>query len=466
MVKSRVWGGASLCVAACTAGAVAPPVSPVSPASPYSPAPPVTDAETYSWIQVTADGTFARSVTTAAHCPTAKLNGTPTEMALRGATTPPKFDVRVCEVAIAGDVTTVSVDGTGLSLPPSVTPSKIVVVGDTGCRIAMLGGHVRAQACEHDNDPHGWQFPKMAKAIAAAKPDIIVHLGDYNYREVACPEGNKGCAGSPFGDEWETWQADWFAPAAELLPAAPWVFIRGNHEDCERDWIGWFLFLGRSKLPNDPWDPKHCREFTDPYRVDLGDLALAVVDSASGPKGAPDPVSLAEYTRQFRTIPPLISGDSEAWMITHRPSGAPSWTGGGQHPLIPTDQTLSAAIHDAGGLPPQVTLSIAGHVHQFQKMTFDDGRPMQLVLGGGGTSLVPPITPDVIAEYPDVFTATGVDPEDFTMLAVFSFAVLTREGKTWTVSLRDPDGTELMAFPLPAPVGAPPRAAPLPTRVP
>ncbi len=50
--------------------------------------------------------------------------------------------------------------------------------------------------------------------------------------ETPCPEG--ACAGSPFGDRWLTWKAEVFDPARSLLEAAPWVFARGNHEDCKR----------------------------------------------------------------------------------------------------------------------------------------------------------------------------------------------------------------------------------------
>ena len=57
------------------------------------------------------------------------------------------------------------------------------------------------------------------------------------------PAGLAGCAGSPFGDNWPTWQADFFAPAQPLLRAAPWVVVRGNHEDCSREGLGWFRFL-------------------------------------------------------------------------------------------------------------------------------------------------------------------------------------------------------------------------------
>ncbi|MDW4746763.1 metallophosphoesterase, partial [Escherichia coli] len=70
-----------------------------------------------------------------------------------------------------------------------------------------------------------------------------LHVGDYHYRENACPPDVAGCQGSPWGYGWDTWQADLFQPAAPLMAAAPWVLVRGNHEECARAGQGWFRFL-------------------------------------------------------------------------------------------------------------------------------------------------------------------------------------------------------------------------------
>ena len=61
----------------------------------------------------------------------------------------------------------------------------------------------------------------MSSSVAAAKPDLVIHVGDYVYRESACPPRDQGCKGSPYGDDWATWKADFFAPAAPALLAAP-----------------------------------------------------------------------------------------------------------------------------------------------------------------------------------------------------------------------------------------------------
>src|ERR1700741_4107213 len=76
---------------------------------------------------------------------------------------------------------------------PKPAPERILVLGDTGCRIK--GSLV--QPC---NEPTQWPFAALAQAAAKCKPDLVIHVGDYLYRETPCPAGNTGCAGTPYGD--------------------------------------------------------------------------------------------------------------------------------------------------------------------------------------------------------------------------------------------------------------------------
>ena len=94
---------------------------------------------------------------------------------------------------------------------PRPNPQRIVMFGDTGCRLKTGDP---TQAC---NDHNAWPFPKVAAMAAAARPDLMIHVGDYEYREDACPTGNIGCAGSPSGYGWDAWNADFFQPAAAAL---------------------------------------------------------------------------------------------------------------------------------------------------------------------------------------------------------------------------------------------------------
>lgn len=52
------------------------------------------------------------------------------------------------------------------------------------------------QAC---NDPDAYPFASVAAHAAAWRPDLIIYVGDYLYRENPCASGNPGCAGSRWG---------------------------------------------------------------------------------------------------------------------------------------------------------------------------------------------------------------------------------------------------------------------------
>ena len=113
-------------------------------------------------------------------------------------------------------------------------------------------------------------FPRWPAAAAKFKPDLVIHVGDYLYRESACPPGNQGCAGSPWGDNWTTWKADFFDPAAPLLAAAPIVLVRGNHEDCKRAGPGWTRLQGPTAFDCRALHGASAALYRGPRRTDLG----------------------------------------------------------------------------------------------------------------------------------------------------------------------------------------------------
>ena len=134
-------------------------------------------------------------------CPTVDADGRNLAMTPRS---PVPVGFRpVCEVAIPAGTSAAQVKGQALALPHG-EPSRIVVIGDTGCRI---------KGAEIQNCNSEWPFESVAKAAAAAQPQLVIHVGDYLYREDACPAGllPQKCGGSPHGDNWETWNADFQA---------------------------------------------------------------------------------------------------------------------------------------------------------------------------------------------------------------------------------------------------------------
>ena len=187
-----------------------------------------------AWVQYAADGKAHVRALAPQSCPAAvTYDGGTVRMRLRAGTAP-GFDEVVCDAAIPDTATNVKLEN--LRLPsPAGGPQKIVVLGDTGCRMSAW----EQQNC---GDIADWPFPRIARAIAKVHPGLIVHVGDYYYRETNCVANAKDCV-NRWGDTSLSWNADWFWPAQPLFSSAPLVLIRGNHEDCERGGPAWFRYL-------------------------------------------------------------------------------------------------------------------------------------------------------------------------------------------------------------------------------
>ncbi|GIW08200.1 MAG: ser/threonine protein phosphatase [Dehalococcoidia bacterium] len=323
------------------------------------------------YVVLGPDGTpIARAITTADTCPTVSFAGLSVPMQPR-AVPSPAFPVLSCELPIPPSVFSASIEGHHLPLVP-VTPRRIAVLGDTGCRIAGS----RAQGC---NDPDQWPLATIAQSIAAYRPDLIIHVGDFLYREDPCPAAASSCAGSPYGDTWAAWRADWFAPAAPAFLAAPWVMVRGNHEVCQRGAEGWFRFL-------DPWPyQERCQSVTEPYRIAFDELNLVVVDSgvASDVSAPEDQVEI--YRAQLERA--LTIARDQTWLVTHRPPYAVS---GFSTPPDTAASNLTLAAAAPAVWPEGVQLILSGHVHLWEAVGFAlsaTGRPSQIVVGNSGTML-------------------------------------------------------------------------------
>ncbi len=366
-----------------------------------------------AWLQYGADGgPSARAVVTEAACPSVVADGRPLRMAQR-ARTSPRFDDLVCEAKIPARARRVRIGDRDIPAP-AFEPHRIVVLGDTGCRISALS----AQSCD---DPAAWPFPQIARAIAAQHPDLIVHVGDYLYRERACPPLAR-CGDSPFGDDAAAWYADFLTPAAPLFAAAPLVLVRGNHETCDRNGTGWFRYF-------DAHAGTACTAATEPYEMSFGDLRIVAFDSAVAEDRATDPAQTAVLKRQFAAVgemakrPGLRSTDARfagtSWFVTHRP------------PYTNDDERT--AMGDA--LAPFGAV-LAGHLHFFAAMNVESLPPL-LINGEGGTKLDPNYAAFLRFAVGELHVQGSVFGS-----AHFGFGVYTRSGAGWAISLRDPDGTE------------------------
>ena len=368
------------------------------------------------WVELAADGALSVRAVVApgSPCPALTADGAALAATVRPAAGG-GFPIDVCEGRAPAATATLAAGGAAL---PVLAGSlrRVVVIGDTGCR---LKGRV-AQDC---NDARAWPFALLSQKAAARKPDLVIHVGDYHYRESACPPARSGCAGSPHGDNWAAWQADFFAPAAPLLAAAPWVMVRGNHEECDRAGSGWFRLL-------DPYPPRAaCEDATDPYALHLNRLDLLVFDSAVADDDRAQPDAVAFYAGQlaqlFRAMPP------HAWLVTHRPFWALR-EGIGALATPNLNATLQAAIR--GEVPPRLDMILSGHVHDFASYAFGGARPAQLVVGTGGDLTYPAVQPAVPGTIID-----GLPLEKAFVLQQFGYFVLEHGEDGWDGTLFDAD---------------------------
>lgn len=370
------------------------------------------------WVQMAPGGAAEmRVVVKANSCPLARLDGQRVPMLLRAAPDD-KFPVRVCALTLRKSLKQLSVLGELLPVPKQV-PQRILVLGDTGCRIKDEA----VQAC---NDPQAWPFPSVALQAAKLKPDLVVHVGDYLYRESACPPGNAGCAGSPWGDNWASWAADFFTPAAPLLAAAPWVIVRGNHEECPRAGPGFLRLLG----PLAHVEGAPCVAHVAPYDVALGGINLVVMDNADAVDRGADDALVRTYQGDFAALSKLASGPS--WLAMHHPIWGVVRVKLGM--VVGGNTTLESA-EDEAGLPASVALMLAGHIHTFEAINYAGNLPPQLIVGEGGDTLAD-APPDLSGQ-----TIGTAKIADGFSLPGWGFLLMTREAQDrWHVDVYDAAG--------------------------
>jgi predicted phosphodiesterase len=393
-----------------------------------------------AWTQLGPDGVLIARALAPAACPSITIDGVETAMAERAGPTA-EFPGVVCEAAIPPGVGHAAVGGQPVPLLPDDV-ARIAVLGDTGCRVEDEW----AQDC---HDPNAWPFARVADQIAASHPDLIIHVGDYIYRESPCPAGNAGCAGDPWGDNAATWEADFFAPMAPALRAAPLLLVRGNHETCSRAGNGWFRYLDPRPFP------AACQDFTEPYAAPVGDLRFLVSDTAASADVKTTPELNEAFAAEIEKLAALAEpGD---WLATHKPiaggilqlgaAGKPDADAKETAVFNATFEALAAAGH---ALPADIDVILAGHIHLAEAILFDDEahRPTQIIAGNSGT-LEDPGDPGA---YTGAFL--GNESIDLGLVAVgFGWMTMDVAPDRVTATASALDGEPFFTLVLPAPRG-------------
>ena len=412
---------------------------------------------TQVWVEMApGGGSVVRVLTDAPMCPTAHIDGhtvtmaqraAPTELAVRSnkanVATAINFPTRVCETRVPRRALRASVDGQRLALPKAKI-DRIVVIGDTGCRLKASDN--AWQAC---NDPAQWPFAAIAARAAALHPDLVLHVGDYQYRENPCPADQTGCTGTPWGYGEVGWRSDFLDPAAPLLAAAPWVMVRGNHEECARAGQGWWRLLDPNPLHpgSDCVDPANdaISNHTEPYAVNLGGAAqLVVADLMELASGKPqDPAVNATFARDMASINHLSARAKDSFLTAHFPFNPVLWDTPAQTSIVLGGKPLAAF-----NPPPlqHVRAMLAGHIHLFQVARYSD-RPTQVITGFSGTMEDTPISP---ASLGDTAGKPGAAPLTAltTIPGRFGYALLVRQPHGWRLTAYALDGSPMGSFAL------------------
>ncbi|BDW10980.1 ser/threonine protein phosphatase [Polynucleobacter sp. SHI8] len=355
-------------------------------------------------FQVLGDGeVIIRAITTNKECPNVIWDQLPAQQLktrAKAANIPLRkksdevasnFPITTCEITWPKGVQQATINGQTLRAL-KLEIQRIVIIADTGCRLKAADNSF--QDC---NDGNQWPFKKIIQHALKTNPDLVVHVGDIHYRESPCPEGRAGCKNSPYGYGFDTWKADLFDPAKPLLNKTPWLFIRGNHESCQRAGQGWHRFID-----NRPWDdnlscndPKNdAGSFSEPYAVPLGAKAQIVsFDSANMPSKdmKPEDVSYAIYSKQIAQAEELAKKKSFSIFANHHPISIvlPSKTDS-KDDLSLKLNSLGLLMKNIQGetlLSSNFQASLHGHVHTVQAISYENPHPVTIISGNGGSAL-------------------------------------------------------------------------------
>ncbi|MBW8844488.1 MAG: metallophosphoesterase [Burkholderiales bacterium] len=428
-----------------------------TPPPPAGPPPPIGLQQ--AWVQAVAGPAWAvRALTADATCPTLVWPGGNAAMRQRSApgdeppppgnkqpeAKPTRFTLRACEAAWPTDAASVQVGGVTLQAP-AAEARRIVVIGDTGCRL-KASDHAY-QSC---NDAADWPFPRVLARALALKPDLVIHVGDYHYRESPCPALLPGCAGSPWGYGDDTWQADFFQPARALLAAVPWVFVRGNHEACARAGQGWLRYLDAETGAARVCEPEvaagsvNNADFTAPFAVPLSPRSQLIVFDSSEVGSATPPVASSAWTHwreQLDRVAVLTQDRAQSLFVNHHPSLAfsPNLLGTAK----PAHSGLTPLLQDSqpGRLfPAGVEATIHGHIHMHQAMGFATNQPATLVIGNGGSAGLGHVNAAAALK---TELAPGARLETFEAHTDYGLSLLTATPEGWQLQAFDALGQPL-----------------------
>ena len=316
----------------------------------------------YSWSQIVADSNLSVRVVVSADdsCPLLEVDGVGVNMDVRALPDEGVFDDIVCEKVLPPSYKIRTIRAAGRKFPDLHIKNgreklKVAVLGDTGCRVSST----IQQDCKSED---GWVLGKVLRGVASHNADIVIHVGDYLYREVSCGDESK-CDVDVFGDNAKTWAADWLALMQLISEKHVFVFARGNHEDCKRSYRGWFRYLDAYSISE---KGAACENVLPSWVLDfakwnMGNVAIYVYDSSAINDAY---MGCRKCTRKFKSrFLKVVDGSKDnvrtRILVTHRPL----WShldkiGGSAHrgSMLQVDMLGKVLAQNFDGI-------ISGHVH-------------------------------------------------------------------------------------------------------
>jgi hypothetical protein len=173
-----------------------------------------------------------------------------------------------------------------------------------------------------------------------------------------------------------------------------------------------------------PWTGK-CERYSQPYAIKLGGFSLIMLDSSETTEDSLVDVQVSTYAKQLASL-----HAQNSWLVDHHPFwGFKENPAAGGRPL-----PLAAPLQEAWDRtwPKGIPLILSGHVHLFEVIAVDHGRPVQVVAGDGGTNLAVPIEASVNGTV--IRGSTVVASED---QQEFGYSLFTRTGNLWRLALKN-----------------------------
>jgi predicted phosphodiesterase len=386
----------------------------------------------FAWVEMVSQvpsggNTSVRAtVKTGEPCPRLLVDGKAMPMTVREASDEP-FPITTCQAYPEAGAREAVVGEQHLKLAPKQL-QRIIVIGDTGCRL-------KGPLVQDCNDPKEWPYAQVAARAAGKHPDLVLHVGDYYYRESPCPVEHAGCSTSPHGDAWDSWSADFFEPSAPLFAAAPWILVRGNHEQCGRGSNGWFRMIDADRTVQD------CavNKTSAPFTVTLDGWKFYVMDSADTNDIEAPAELVALFAKQYEELGDTIN-NGHGWILTHRPiwgvdpkdpDKVPGEKKGpGLRPTVDFPSNRTEQVASDSRTLKGVDMVVSGHVHLFTTLSYGPSRPVQLIVGNGGDNpnlalAGPPIRKELV---------DGKMAEIYQVQR-FGYLLLERENSGWKGTL-------------------------------